>query len=43
MLNKNAGKVDWGEAWRMTQRVAPEEWMAIKRELRETFQSTLAI
>lgn len=43
LLNKNAGKVDWGEIWRTTQRVTPEEWAEIKQELRDTFQSTLAI
>ena len=43
VLNKNAGKVDWGEVWRTTQRVTPEEWTAIKQELRETFKNTLAI
>ena len=43
LLNKNPEKVDWGEIWRTTRQVTPEEWAAIKRELREEFQSTLAI
>ena len=42
ILNKNVGRVDWGEIWRTTKQVTPEEWETIKRELREIYQSVLA-
>jgi hypothetical protein len=41
-LNKDVGGVDWGEIWRTTRQVTPEEWEIIKRELREAYQSVLA-
>lgn len=41
-LNKNVGRVDWGEVWRTIKQVTPEEWETLKRELKETYQSVLA-
>src|SRR5215813_5459949 len=38
MLNKPLGKVDWGEIWRTTREVTPEEWDAIKSNLKKTYQ-----
>jgi hypothetical protein len=34
---KAVGKVDWGEIWRTTQEVNPEEWEALRRQLRATY------
>ncbi|MEW5956699.1 MAG: DinB family protein [Chloroflexota bacterium] len=42
VLNKNVGRVDWGEIWRTTRQVTPEEWETLKRELKETYESVLA-
>jgi len=43
MLNKPLGNVDWGEIWRTTREVTPEEWEAIKNKLKDTYQRVLAM
>lgn len=30
MLGENVGRVDWGEIWRTTEKVTPEEWDALR-------------
>jgi hypothetical protein len=35
------GKIDWNESWRLKE-VTPEEWDALKDELKVTYQSVLA-
>ena len=35
-------KIDWDESWQL-QQVTPEEWLALKGQLRETYQSVLAV
>lgn len=42
MLKGNPGKVDWGEIWRTTREVTPQEWETSKRELRATYERVLA-
>lgn len=37
-LKQEVGKVDWGEIWRTVEKVSPEEWETLKRELRQTYQ-----
>src|SRR6188508_1918344 len=32
MLGENVGKVDWGEIWRTTEKVTPEEWDALRED-----------
>jgi len=41
MVNKEVGKVDWQEIWRTTKDVTPEEWEALKQQLKETYQRVL--
>jgi len=43
ILNKDIGKVDWGDIWRRVGKVSPEEWMAYKAQLKETYQRILSI
>jgi hypothetical protein len=43
ILNKDIGKVDWGDIWRRVSKVSPEEWMAYKAQLKETYQRILSI
>jgi hypothetical protein len=42
ILNKGVGRIDWGEIWRTTKQVTPDEWAMLKRELKEAHQSVLA-
>ena len=37
-LKQEVGKVDWGEIWRTVEKVSPEEWETLKRELRQTYK-----
>jgi hypothetical protein len=41
MVAKNIGKVDWGEIWRTTREVTPDEWETIKSDLRASYQRIL--
>jgi hypothetical protein len=41
LSNKTVGKVDWREIWRTTSTVSPEEWQALKDELRQAHQQVL--
>jgi hypothetical protein len=34
-------QVDWGEIWRTTREVAPEEWQADKDQLRQSYQRVI--
>jgi len=36
-LKQEVGKVDWGEIWRIVEKISPEEWEILKRKLRETY------
>jgi hypothetical protein len=31
--------VDWGEVWRTTREVSPEQWDSLRNELKETYQN----
>ncbi len=35
-------RVDWGEIWRTTREVTPEEWATLKLQLKNTYQRVLA-
>ncbi len=39
---KNIGKIDWQESWQLKE-VTPEEWEALKMQLREAYQSVLTL
>jgi len=41
LLEKRTGKVDWGETWRTVSVVTPEEWAAIKDNLKQTHKRVL--
>jgi hypothetical protein len=41
LQQKTSGKIDWPASWQR-KGVTPDEWEALKRELRETHQSVLA-
>jgi hypothetical protein len=41
MLNKDLGKVDWGEIWRRVGAVTPQEWSASRGRLKETHARVL--
>jgi hypothetical protein len=43
ILNKDIGKVDWGDIWRRVNQVSPEEWKAYNDQLKETYQRILSI
>ncbi len=43
ILNKDIGKVDWGDIWRRVSKVSPEEWTAYKDQLKETYQRILSM
>jgi hypothetical protein len=38
ILNRDSGNVDWGDIWRRVNEVSAEEWMALKDQLRQTYQ-----
>jgi hypothetical protein len=40
ILRKPEVKIDWEESWQLAE-VTPEEWEALKQELRQTYQSVL--
>ncbi len=39
---KTIGKIDWQESWQLKE-VTPQEWEALKKQLRETYQSLLRL
>lgn len=41
ILDKRSGKVGWGEIWRTVSAVSPEEWTAIKDNLKQTYKRVL--
>lgn len=41
--NQHFAKVDWEEIWRTVTAVSPEEWEAIKRELRARYNAILKL
>ena len=43
MLGQNVGAVDWGEVWRTVTEVTPDEWAALQRQLRQTYQRISAM
>ncbi len=40
LLRKPGGKIDWQESWQL-KHVDPEEWAALKKQLRETYHAVL--
>lgn len=38
VLTGDSGKVDWGEIWRTVQEVTPEQWDAIREQLKSTYR-----
>ena len=42
ILNKEIGKVDWGDIWRRVNKVSAEEWKAYQDQLKETYQRVLS-
>ena len=43
ILEKDRGKVDWGDIWRRVKEVSPEEWQAYKGQLKETYQRFISM
>jgi hypothetical protein len=43
ILDKDIGRVDWGDIWRRVDKVSPEEWTGYKDQLKETYQRVLSI
>ena len=43
MLQKDRGKVDWGDIWRRVNQVSPEEWQGYKDQLKETYQRVISM
>ena len=41
MRGEEVGHVDWQEIWRNARPVSPEEWMALKERLRQTYRRVL--
>lgn len=41
ILERPTGKVDWGEIWRTVDKVTPEEWAGLKRQLNQTYTRVL--
>ena len=39
---KEIGKIDWEKSWQLKE-VTPEEWEALKKQLRETYESVLTL
>jgi LAS superfamily LD-carboxypeptidase LdcB len=42
LITKENGDVDWGEIWRTTREVTPEQWQALKENLQQAYQRVLA-
>lgn len=43
ILDKQQGKVDWGDIWRRVKGVTPEEWTAYQDQLKATYHRVLAM
>ncbi|MEW5987413.1 MAG: DinB family protein [Chloroflexota bacterium] len=43
LLTQDSGDVDWGEIWRTIREVTPAEWVALKQQLKETYQRVFAM
>src|SRR5512140_951026 len=43
ILNKDIGKVDWGDIWRRVNQVSPKEWQGYQDQLKETYQRVLSM
>ena len=43
ILQKDRGKVDWGEIWRRVNQVSPEEWQGYQDQLKETYQRVISM
>ena len=43
ILNKDRGKVDWGDIWRRVNKVSAEEWKAYQDQLKETYQRVISM
>lgn len=43
ILNKDRGRVDWGDIWRRVNKVSAEEWKAYKDQLKETYQRIISM
>ena len=43
MREHSVGAVDWGEVWRTVKEVTPDEWAALQRQLRQTYQRILTM
>lgn len=43
ILEKDIGKVDWGEIWRRVDKVSPEEWNAYQDQLKTTYDRILSL
>ncbi len=43
IVNKDIGKVDWGDIWRRVNKVSPEEWKACKDQLKGTYRRVLSM
>jgi DinB family protein len=43
ILQKDIGKVDWGDIWRRVDKVSPEEWKAYQDQLKETYQRIISM
>ena len=41
LLHKGTGKVDWGEIWQRVGAVTPDEWIALKDNLKQTHKRVL--
>ena len=41
LLTKESVKADWGEIWRTTREVSPEQWDALKVQLKQTYERLL--
>lgn len=43
ILNKDIGKVDWGDIWRRVHQVSEKEWQGYQDQLKETYQRVLSV
>lgn len=43
LLGTHTGPDDWGEIWRTTREVTPDQWDQIRQQLRDTYQRVLAL
>lgn len=43
ILDKDIGKVDWGDIWQRVNEVSPEEWQEYKDQLKGTYQRVLSL